>query len=279
MLIRCTLTRFTRRSDLLDVLYFKLDDLLIPESSQSPEQQTDTVKRAIERWNLIAEIHDDEQFEAVQRESGHPEASPVGPFATYKDRENNNAADPFPVFGGEVGLTLLFQRSVCALANHFVRQKCFFRDRKPYYTRHLVRSPLVGSGTTDLIGVQASPKLPLGGSPSIRSVIFVHEPFMSLHDVIRLLIELYEGALEVFFKDGKLQWPKTPADSIGAATRLLLLQIVEQMHVNRARYCILSTWDYYLVFHLESQRSISCSDIISRDPAANGETFERRNLM
>lgn len=186
---------------------------------------------------------------------------------------------PLPSLGGELGLTNLFDASVCALANHFVNQECFFRDTKvPYYFRNFSTSPLMGSGTTDLIGLQVSPHVAPGERPDIRPILFEHKPFMSFHDLVRLIICLRSDGFQLSFSGKDAKWSDQAGD-LSQATKSILLQIVEQMHVHRARYCILGTWDYYLVFYLESRHFISCSNLISRDSEDDKKMFERSVIL
>lgn len=86
------------------------------------------------------------------------------------------------------------------------------------------------------------------------------------------------------FSGNQARWPTKHDEPrkktfLSSATRLLLLQIVEQMHLNRARYCILGTWDYYVVFHLKDRYKITCSDIVSRDSKFDDNMFNSSVIM
>lgn len=240
-------------------------------------EDDEAAKVAIVDFNHIARLHDSRQFPPIRPERGQG-APDISPFKTYKDREKHNATqrimNPLPALGGELGLTNLFENSACALANYFVNTPGLVKDAR-YWIRNFTTSPLIGSGTTDLIGIQVSPSAGLADG-RIRPVLFEHKPFLSFHDLVRFMLVLRSGKLDLSYVGKDAQWPPEKHESrdlLSAAMKLVLLRIIEQMQVNRACYCILGTWDYYLVFELSSSHRIDCSDIIMRDPTDGDKLF------
>lgn len=138
----------------LENKYRAVERLLVrDDKALSPQKE-----RALEDWNAIARLHDKREFPLTSEASAR---TSLPTFATYKEREIYNKRDhiiePAPSNGGELGLTNLFDRSVCSLANEFVNNILNFVDHRSLFVRNFTTSLLVGSGTTDLVAIQKTP--------------------------------------------------------------------------------------------------------------------------
>jgi hypothetical protein len=102
---------------------------------------------------------------------------------------------------------------------------------------------------------------------------------MSQYEVIRLIVALRLEILEIRLKNGRPEVFGQGSELLSRATKNMLLQIFEQLHLNRARYCLLGTWDSYLVFYLSRKHIIHCSDVFVRDLANINDSFDKETLM
>ncbi|WRT70969.1 uncharacterized protein IL334_007968 [Kwoniella shivajii] len=207
-------------------------------------------------------------------------------FSTYQDRKRE-WVKLVDIAGGELPVTSLIQDALGDLANEYVKRDYNFHTPNDLVRRLWKFAGLVGSGTSDLDTNEILPSSTYGSNPVQPDncppiSVYENKPYMSFRDVVIFMGLLAQQDVELSYSKEKLICTrKGGANDLGVirwselsmGMQHILAQVVEQLHVNRARFCVLGNYDAFILFYLSATHKCRVSRVILRDPLDPERSF------
>ncbi|WVR09842.1 hypothetical protein IAU60_006918 [Kwoniella sp. DSM 27419] len=189
------------------------------------------------------------------------------PFVTYGQREQHSYVKFHPMTGKEMGLQACIAAGLCDLANTYAsfpqnfREQVVIKDRLGY-------APLLRSGITDFAArpVPKSENKPDIQLDLVTPLIYEVKERVSARDWLVLVGILGSQPLSLVVKDGIPKIQHKQEHLLSAAVKAQLIQLVQELHCNRARYVLFGDYNTFILLQIAKTEAINVSPLLFRDP-------------